>query len=211
MPDHHTLTVGLEALGLDAALAEPLLRYRDELVKWNQAYNLTAVRDPAQMISRHLLDSLALVPWLDARSLIDVGSGAGLPGIPVAIARPDLQVVLLDSAVKRCRFCEHAVLTLGLDQVSVAHSRAEDYSAPHASATVASRAFASLADFVASAGHLAGAGGRLLAMKAARPDEEIAALGGDRIRGWRVARVHDLDVPMLDEPRCAVEIVRTDT
>jgi len=202
--DRDTLTAGLEALALPPQLADRLLAYRDELLRWNRAYNLTAVRDPSLMITRHLLDSLSIHPHLSGTSLIDVGTGAGLPGIPLAIMDPDRRITLLDGNAKKTRFCQHMVFELDLANVTVVHTRAESYRPERPSDTVTSRAFASLADFVRVAGHLCAAGGRMLAMKGLPPEAEIAELASD----WR-AKCSPLVVPSLAEERSLVVIERS--
>jgi 16S rRNA (guanine527-N7)-methyltransferase len=187
------LRKGAEGLGvrLDGRQERLLLAYLELLSKWNKAYNLTAVRDPGDMVSRHLLDSLSVLPRLRGRRVADVGSGPGLPGIPLAIADPDLQVTLLDSNGKKTRFATHAVGRLGLDNVTVVKSRVEDYADEVGFDTVISRAFSSLADFARLAGHLCTTGGRLLAMKGRLHENELAALPGD----WRIAETRALGVP----------------
>ena len=202
-----SLETGLPALGLDPALAPPLLDYLALLVRWNRTYNLTAVRDPQQMVTRHLLDSLALAPHLDGvSSLADLGTGAGLPGIPLAIARPGLQVALVESNGKKARFLRQAVRTLGLDNASVHECRAEALDLSGQFDAVTARALATLADIVAFGGHLLRPGGRLLALKGARPEDEIAVLPA----GWRVGDVTRLRVPGLDAERHLVTVHRTD-
>ncbi len=200
------LADGIRRLGAAVPPDAParLAAYLRLLAQWNRAYNLTAVRGLDAMVVRHALDSLSVLPWLpgDGGRLIDVGSGAGLPGIPLAIARPGLRVTLLDSAGKRVRFMRQAVLELTLANVEVVQSRVEDYRPPQPFAAVVSRAFASLADMAASAGHLCTPGGRLLAMKGQRPDDEIAALPP----GFAVLGVHALAVPGLAAERHLVEI-----
>lgn len=183
----------------DGAL-DRFAEYLGLLAKWNQTWNLTAVRDPEEMVSRHIADSLSVRPWLNGKSLVDVGSGAGLPGIPLAIAEPDRQFLLVDSALKRTRFMVQAAALLGLANVTVVHSRAQDYRPDTGFDTVISRAFASLADFVAAAGHLASPTGQLLAMKGRHPGEEIAALPGS----WQVASVSAIGVPGLEAERHVV-------
>ncbi|HET7921813.1 MAG TPA: 16S rRNA (guanine(527)-N(7))-methyltransferase RsmG [Gammaproteobacteria bacterium] len=201
------LAAGLDALhlALPSATQASLLDYVALLTKWNAAFNLTAVREPAQMISRHLLDSLAIVPLLHGAGVLDVGSGAGLPGIPLALACPERRFVLLDSNGKKTRFMVQAVAELGLDNVDVVQARAEDYRAAGPFATVVSRAFAALADFLRLTAQLGDADTRWLAMKGEPPEQELAAVPA----GFRVAAVHPLAVPGLDARRCAVEIVRT--
>ena len=192
------LDAGLAALGLDRALADPLLAYLALLQRWNATYNLTAIRDPEQMVTLHLLDSLALVPHVAGISrLADLGTGAGLPGIPLAIARPDLQVTLVESNGKKARFLREAVRQLPLANARVAESRAEALDEPGAYEAITARALAPLAEIIAVGGHLVAPGGRLLAMKGQRPDAELA----DLPHGWRLQAVHPLQVPGLAAER----------
>lgn len=193
----------LQGVVADADLPR-LVRYLELLAEWNVAYNLTAVRDPAAMVARHVLDSLVVVPYLGGERVLDVGTGAGLPGIPLAIACPQRRFTLLDSNGKKTRFVTHAALTLGLANVEVVKSRVEDYRPPAPFDTVISRAFAALADFAAAAGRHLAPGGRLLAMKGAWPQDEMAALPAD----WRVSAVHPLAVPGLDAQRHLVVLER---
>ena len=208
MPDdpHATLDAGLAMLGLDPALAGPLRRYLDLLARWNRTYNLTAIRDPGEMVTLHLLDSLSMHAHVrDVARLADLGTGAGLPGIPLAIALPQLQVTLVESNGKKARFLREAVRTLGLGNAQVAESRAEAVDLPGAFDAITARAMATLADILAVGGHLLAPGGRLLAMKGARPDAETAALPA----GWKVEAVHPLAVPGLDAERHLVVVGRT--
>lgn len=195
---------GLEALGLPANLEHPLGTYLELLARWNKAYNLTAVTDPRQMVTHHLLDSLAVLPWIHGSRIADVGSGAGLPGIPLAIARAQLTVVLVDTVGKKVRFQKQAILELGLSHVSAVHTRVENYRPGEPFDTVISRAFASIADFVALAGNLAAPDGRLLAMKGREPSNELKALP----EAWVVEEVHEIRVPGLDAERHLVELRR---
>ncbi|MFL6593523.1 MAG: 16S rRNA (guanine(527)-N(7))-methyltransferase RsmG [Luteimonas sp.] len=198
------LADGLEALALDPALAAPLLAYLDLLDRWNRAYNLTAIRDPSEMVAKHLLDSLAMVPFIDDGTLADLGTGPGLPGIPLAIARPGLQVTLVESNGKKARFLREAIRTLPLANACVAESRIEALAQPAAYDAITARALATLPLIVELGGHLLKPDGRLLAMKGALPDEEIAALPS----GWRVDAVHPLAVPGLAAERHLVVVVR---
>ena len=169
------LDAGLDALGLDATLAEPLLAYLALLSRWNRTYNLTAIRDPEEMVTRHLLDSLAMHPYVQPGALADLGTGPGLPGIPLAIVRPDLQVTLVESNGKKARFLREAVRQLGLGNARVAESRAEAVAEPGAYAQITARALDTLAGILEVGGHLLSPSGRLLAMKGIDPVEEIAA------------------------------------
>ena len=199
------LREGLAALALPGELAPPLLAYLDLLVRWNRTYNLTAVRDPREMVSRHLLDSLAMESFLDGiGTLADLGTGPGLPGIPLAIARPRLRVTLVEANGKKARFLREAVRTLGLANAEVAESRIEALDRPGAFDAITARALATLPQILGFGGHLLAPGGKLLAMKGARPDEEIAALP----RGWRLETLHRLTVPGLDGERHLVVVGR---
>jgi 16S rRNA (guanine527-N7)-methyltransferase len=198
------LDAGLAALALDPALAMPLLAYLALLDRWNRTYNLTAIRDPREMVGKHLLDSLAMHPYLAAGSLADLGTGAGLPGIPLALAKPALQVTLVESNGKKARFLREAVRTLGLANARVAESRAEVLNEPGAYDVITARALATLPLIIELGGHLLKPGGRLLAMKGAVPDDEIASLPA----GWRVEHVRPLTVPGLAAERHLVVVGR---
>jgi 16S rRNA (guanine527-N7)-methyltransferase len=198
------LADGLLALKLPAALAPRLLDYLELLARWNRTYNLTAVREPREMLRKHLLDSLAMQPYVDAGPLADLGAGPGLPGIPLAIADPALQVTLVDSNGKMSRFQREAVRALGLANVRVVQSRAENVAEPGAYRLLTARALDRLAGIVAVGGHLLAPGGRLLALKGQRPDEEIAELPP----GWTATAVHELHVPGLGGQRHLVEVTR---
>jgi len=200
----HKLAEGLAAMQLalpDNAQAK-LLAYLDLLAKWNRTYNLTAVRDPGDMVSRHLLDSLAVLPFVHGTNLADLGSGAGLPGIPLAIARPDLAVTLIESNGKKARFLREAIRSLPLANVSVAQARVQDTAG--AFDTVTARAFASLHDMLAWAGHLLAPGGRWLALKGHADPAELDAIPV----GFRVVAVHELQVPDTDGERRVIELAR---
>ena len=192
------------ALGLPVSLAPRLLDYLALLERWNQAYNLTAIRDPREMVSKHLLDSLVLHPYLEAGTLADLGTGPGLPGIPLAISRPELSVSLVESNGKKARFLREAVRSLGLGNARVIESRAEAVAEPGAYQSITARALDRLAGIIAVGGHLLAPGGRLLALKGARPDEEIAELPS----GWAMASVHRLAVPGLAAERHLVVVTR---
>ena len=199
------LEAGLDALALPRALAPRLLDYLALLARWNQAYNHTAIRDPREMLSKHLLDSLAMADFVDDERLADLGTGPGLPGIPLAIARPGLQVALVESNGKKARFLREAVRTLGLSNARVLESRAEAVDEPGGFDVVTARALDRLAGILAVGGHLLAPGGRVLAMKGLHPAEEIAELPPD----WRVVAVHPLRVPGLPAERHLVEMTRT--
>lgn len=191
---------GLEAMAIElpAAARARLAAHLELIAKWNRIHNLTAVRETEQMVVLHLLDSLSVLPHLDGvRTLVDVGTGAGLPGIPVAIARPDVQVTLLDSSHKKCAFLQQAKTELALANVSVVCDRVELWKPPGRFDAVVSRAFSDLADFVSQAQHLVAPGGRLIAMKGVYPFDEIARVPASH----KVAQVHELHVPTLDGKR----------
>lgn len=194
------LCTGLAELGLPATLHAPLLAYLKLLDKWSGAYNLTAVREPAAMVTHHALDSLVVRPWLKGPRVIDVGSGAGIPGIPLALACPELQFVLLDSNAKKTRFITQAIHELKLPNVSVERARSEDYRPAQSFDTVISRAFASLAQMVEMTQHLCAPDGVFVAMKGIYPREELAALPAQ----FHVERVEPLNVPGLNAERHAV-------
>ncbi|WIM07058.1 MAG: 16S rRNA (guanine(527)-N(7))-methyltransferase RsmG [Candidatus Nitricoxidivorans perseverans] len=180
-------------LALPEGAEEKLAAYLALLAKWNNIYNLTAIRDPAQMVTHHVLDSLAVLPHLDdIETLADVGSGAGLPGIPLAIVRPDLKVASIEASQKKSTFQQQAKIELGLDNVSIHCGRSEVLKRTFDAAI--SRAFASLTDFARYAGHLSD---RLLAMKGAYPADELAALPA----GWKLGACHSIEVPGLGAQR----------
>ncbi len=165
------------AVDLDEQARGRLITYLRLLQRWNRTYNLTAVRDPLEMIHRHVLDSLTVMPYLRAPRCLDVGSGAGLPGLVLAVAHPELSWVLLDSNAKKCRFLSQAQMELGLDNVQVERSRVEDFHPGARFSTIISRALSNLADFVTGASHLLAPGGCLLAMKGRNPERELSTLG----------------------------------
>ncbi len=179
-----------------------MLAYLDLLAKWNRAYNLTAVRDPGEMVSRHLLDSLAALPYLHGETLADLGSGAGLPGIPLAIARPDIHVTLIESTGKKARFLHEAVRSLPLENVTVEQARVQGVTG--AFDTIIARAFASLADMLAAGGHLLALGGRWLALKGHVEPGEIMAIPS----AFCVVAVHPLRIPGSTAERCVIELAR---
>jgi 16S rRNA (guanine527-N7)-methyltransferase len=195
-----SLEEGLRTLGVDLGedARAKLLAHLDLVAKWNRIHNLTAVREPEQMVVLHTLDSLSLVPHVGAaRSMADVGTGGGFPGIPIAIARPDLAVTLIDSSHKKCAFLEQAKTELALANVRVVCERVEQWKPDDRFDVVVSRAFAELSDFVAQAGPLVAPAGRMLAMKGVHPFEEIARVPPSH----RVAQVIELHVPSLEARR----------
>lgn len=204
-PLRQRLRSGLQALALELAdpVVEQQLDYLDLLLRWNAAYNLTAVRDAGEMVTRHLLDSLAILPYLHGRSLADLGTGAGLPGIPLALARPDLEVCLVDSNGKKARFLREAVRQLHLTGAKVFEGRAESVTGEYDCVTA--RAFATLADMLGWGGHLLAGDGRWLALKGRFPQDEL----DDLPAGFAVEAVHRLVVPGLDAERHLVIIKRS--
>jgi 16S rRNA (guanine527-N7)-methyltransferase len=198
------LEAGLVQLALAPTLAPRLLEYLALLDRWNRTYNLTAIRGPREMLGKHLLDSLAMHRFVDDERLADLGTGPGLPGIPLAIAKPALQVGLVESNGKKARFLREAVRQLGLANTRVLESRAEAVDEPGQYDAITARALDRLAGILRVGGHLLRPGGRLLAMKAARIDEEVAELPP----GWHLEAVHPLTVPGLDAERHLVVVAR---
>lgn len=184
-------------LALPVRTQATLLDYVAELVLWNRAYSLTAVRDPAQAVTLHLLDSLSVVPFLHGERVIDVGSGAGLPGLVLAVAQPQRHFVLLDANGKKVAFMRHAVRRLALGNVEVVQARAESYCAEMGFDSVITRAFASLADMMRLGGHLCVPSGRFLAMKGRFPAQEVASVPD----AFRLLETRRLCVPGLEAQR----------
>jgi 16S rRNA (guanine527-N7)-methyltransferase len=189
-------------IGLAAEAGERLLRLVDELEAANAQFNLTAIRDRQGMLRKHVLDSLSLQPYLRGSRVADVGTGAGFPGLPLAIINPDRHFSLIEATGKKARFVTQTAERLGCGNVEVVHARAETYRPGELFATVTARALSSLADFVAYAGHLCAPDGRLLAMKGKRPDGEISAIP----KSFRLVAVHRLKLPGLDDERHLVEL-----
>jgi len=198
------LAAGSRDIGIavDSSGAEALLKLVDELEAGNAQFNLTAIRDRLGMLRKHVLDSLTLQPYLRGSRVADIGTGAGFPGLPLAIVNPQRRFTLVEATGKKARFVEQTARRLGCHNVQVEHARAENYRPFELFDTVVARALSSLADFAAYAGHLCAPGGRLLAMKGKRPDEEISALP----KSFRVLAVHRLKVPGLDDERHLVEL-----
>ena len=195
---------GLIALGLvlERDTQQRLLDYIALIDKWNRVHNLTAIREPEKMVSHHLLDSLAVAPHLHARRLLDVGSGAGLPGIPLALANPDMQVTLLDSSNKKVAFMNQAVMELKIKNAEVCGERVESWKSQEGFDVVISRAFSDMSEFVHMTRHLLAPGGMFAAMKGMHPYEEIDKLPPDCI----VQQVLPLAIPGLDGARHLVLI-----
>jgi len=202
-----TLREGARALGIELSdeQAGKLVAHLDLLDDWNQRMNLTAIRDRGQQLTKHLLDSLSVLPHLRGSRVAAVGSGAGFPGVPLAIVLPDAHFALIESTGKKCRFLEHVRDTLSLANVEVVQSRAEGFKTGERFDTVLARAVGPVADLVRVAGPLVAGGGRLLAMKGRFPEDELAK----KLSGWKVAEVHRLVVPGLDEERHVVELCRS--
>jgi 16S rRNA (guanine527-N7)-methyltransferase len=195
-----SLSVGLAELGgpgLTEQQQATLLGYLALLQRWNRTYNLTAIKEPGRMITGHLLDSLAILPWVGEGRLLDAGTGAGLPGVPLAVANPRLDVTLLDSAGKKIRFLNHVRRELQLGNMTPVQERLESFMPELGFDVVVSRAFTDLASFIRAAVHLLGPTTRLLAMKGRYPDAELRELPD----GVRVQSVEELSVPGLQQER----------
>jgi len=203
-PDLAILLDGLARLNLNVAESaqHKLIAFIKLIAKWNKAYNLTAIRHTEEMVRLHLLDSLAILPYVEGKRVIDIGTGAGLPGIPLAICLPETEFVLLDSNAKKTRFVQQAILELKLANVQVFTSRVEQYQPEWLFSTVLTRAFASLPDIVEKTSHLLAQAGVLLAMKGQAPDLELRQLSEKSIK----STVTPITVPGVDADRCLVRI-----
>jgi len=202
------LASGIQALALDldAAQQARLLDYLALLFKWNAVYNLTSLRDPLQMVTHHLLDSLAAVPsFAQAANVLDVGAGGGLPGIVLAIARPAMQVALIDTVHKKTAFLKQVKAELELRNVTVYTDKVQQLRVPQLFDVITSRAFADLSDFVAWSGHLLADGGQFIALKGVAPPDERERLPAP----WKVSRLQALQVPGLDAERHLVFIEKS--
>ncbi len=200
------LTEGATALGiaLEPSQTAALLALVAELAEWNTRFNLTAIKEPVEMVDKHLLDSLAVLPHLRGLRIADIGTGAGFPGLPLAIVNPNRRFTLVESTGKKTGFLRHVVGSLRLANVEVVLGRSEALRPAKPFDSVIARALGSLADFVRVAGHLAGRNGRLLAMKGRQPADELKVLPA----GWKALAVHPIRVPGLDAERCLVELAR---
>lgn len=198
------LAQGLSQLAIDLShpQQQQLLEYGQLLHKWNRVYNLTAIRDPEEMVKLHLLDSLTVLPWLHDSRYIDVGTGAGLPGIPLAIARPDWHITLLDTNGKKTRFLQHVKAVLGLSNVTVVQARVEAFHPDELFSGVLTRAFSSLLTMVDVCQHLLAQGGAFWAMKGQCPQAEIAQLQAQHC----IVHSHPLTIPGVAAERWLVEV-----
>ena len=201
------LQEGLSALGIEASCyEEAFVEYLNLLQKWNRIFNLTAICRPDEMVVKHLFDSLVVRPYLSGERIIDVGTGAGFPGIPLAIVEPHRHFVLLDSQIKKVNFLSAVKTALGLTHVTVVHARVEDFSPEVFFDTVLTRAFASLEGIWEKTQHLVGQGGQFLAMKGQYP---LSELEGFTEKDWKI-QIHSLNVPFLNEKRHLVQFWQKD-
>ncbi len=198
---HDAKSMGVELTEPDAARLQQLL---DELERWNRTYNLTALTKQEDMVTHHLLDSLAVNPDLQGTTIADVGTGAGFPGLPLAVLNPQRRFTLIDSAGKKIRFVSHVAHALGLTNVEGRHARVESLRPEKPFDTIVTRAFAPLPEMLEKVTPLCGPKTHVLAMKGKWPREEIAAIPV----GWRVVRSRDLVIPGLNESRCAIVLTR---
>ena len=183
-----------------------LVAFVERIHKWNKAYNLTSVRDPQVMLIKHIMDSIVIAPYLDGDHFIDVGTGPGLPGIPLAIMRPDCHFVLLDSLGKRVRFMKQIAFELHITNIEPIHSRVEEFHPAKKFDAVLSRAFASLKDMLHWCQHLVDSKGKFLALKGVLPEDELAGLSDD----FKHIRTDKLVVPDLDGERHLVTLIKTE-
>lgn len=204
----HRLQKGISALNLelDNDVQQQLMEYVNLLVKWNKVYNLTSVRKPQDMIARHILDSLSVLPYVVGPRVLDIGTGAGLPGMVLAIVHPDWDVVMVDSSNKKLRFVRQAIADLGLNNATVEHLRIEEYQPEALFDTVISRAYSSLEDMVVHGSPVCKPGGRILAMKGVYPVTEVEALSDPSV----VQSVERLEVPQLNAERHVAILSRTE-
>lgn len=203
---HERWSQGLATLNCEATTEQvrKLKAYVALLAQWNKTYNLTAVRDPRQMIPLHIFDSLSVAPFIEGDTCLDVGSGGGLPGIPLAIMQPDRQFTLLDTNGKKTRFMQQAVIELGLKNVNVAHTRVEKWKNEYLFDTIVSRAFASIIDFINTSSLHLNKNGQMLAMKGQHPTDELSLLPNEFI----VDYLKDLHVPEVVGGRCLIKFIK---
>ncbi len=202
------LELGIKSLGLNCSSQqiEQLLAYLEMLQRWNKAYNLTAIREPIQMVRLHLLDSLAIHPYIQGvKNIIDVGTGPGLPGIPLAILNPDIHFTLLDSNGKKTRFLFQAINDLSLANAREINHRVEKYQSEQSFDIVISRAFSSISDMLAQCDHLVSDSGCFLAMKGKKPDSELSQITKD----YKVVDLSQINVPQVDSERHLIKIIKT--
>ena len=202
------LELGIKSLGLNCSSQqiEQLLAYLEMLKRWNKAYNLTAIREPIQMVRLHLLDSLAIHPYVQGvKNIIDVGTGPGLPGIPLAILNPDIHFTLLDSNGKKTRFLFQAINDLSLANAREINHRVEKYQSEQSFDIVISRAFSSISDMLAQCDHLVSDSGCFLAMKGKKPDSELSQITKD----YKVVDLSHINVPQVDSERHLIKIIKT--
>ena len=202
------LELGLETLEIDCSpyQIDQLLTYLEMLQRWNKAYNLTAIREPIQMVRLHLLDSLAIHPYVQGvENIIDVGTGPGLPGIPLAILNPNINFTLLDSNGKKTRFLFQAINDLGLKNAKEINQRVEAYQPNHPFDIVLSRAFSAISDMLTQCDHLVSDSGFFLAMKGKKPDSELSQIA----KGYKVVDLLGVNVPQIDSERHLIKIIKT--
>lgn len=200
------LVAGAQELGiaLEPAPAAALMKLMDELLDWNQRVNLTAITEPEDIVDKHFLDSLSIQPHLRGRRIADIGTGAGFPGIPLALVNRKKHFTLIEATGKKVAFVRHALATLGISNAEVIQARSETWKPRVPFDCVIARALGKLGDYVKLAGHLCARDGRMLAMKGRHPTAEMDELPP----GWRIAALHDLSVPGLPAARCVVELER---
>ena len=206
--NQQALELGIKTLGLSCSSQqiEQLLAYLEMLQRWNKAYNLTAIREPIQMVRLHLLDSLAIHPYVQGvKYIIDVGTGPGLPGIPLAILNPDINFTLLDSNGKKTRFLFQAINDLSLANTKEINHRVEKYQPEQSFDIVLSRAFSSISDMLTQCDHLVSDSGCFLAMKGKKPDSELSQITKD----YKVVDLSHINVPQVDSERHLIKIIKT--
>ena len=203
------LELGIQTLGLNCSAyqQQQLLTYLEMLQRWNKAYNLTAIREPIQMVRLHLLDSLAIHPYIQGvKNIIDVGTGPGLPGLPLAILNPDINFTLLDSNGKKNRFLFQAINDLSLANAKEVNQRVEKYQSESSFDIVVSRAFSSIPDMLNQCDHLVSKSGCFLAMKGKKPDSELSQI----TKNYKVVDLSQVNVPKIDSERHLIKIIKTD-